>query len=235
MANVYDLIATAENELGYLEKKSNASLDSKTANAGSGNYTKYNRDYIQWDKGGSINMQWCAAFVSWCFVMTFGLTEGKRLLCGGVHCYTPTGADRFKKAGRYIKRGAGLPCPGDVVYFYVKSKGRIGHVGIVVSCDGKRVTTIEGNASDGVRRKSYALTDTYIDGYGRPDYDEGGEKVVIRGGNCWIRTAPSLLGRQLGVAKAGTTFDYAGETDGWMKIRYGETDAYVSKKYAVRL
>ena len=38
------LIACAENEVGYLEKKSNSQLDDKTANAGYNNYTKYWRD-----------------------------------------------------------------------------------------------------------------------------------------------------------------------------------------------
>ena len=37
MSAVDRLIQTAENEVGYLEKKSNSSLDSKTANAGSAN------------------------------------------------------------------------------------------------------------------------------------------------------------------------------------------------------
>ncbi|MCH1978243.1 hypothetical protein MCG44_00545 [Lawsonibacter sp. OA9] len=39
------LISVASAEVGYLEKKSNSQLDSKTANAGSNNYTKYARDY----------------------------------------------------------------------------------------------------------------------------------------------------------------------------------------------
>lgn len=38
------LIATAKAEEGYLEKATNAQLDSKTANAGSNNWTKYARD-----------------------------------------------------------------------------------------------------------------------------------------------------------------------------------------------
>ena len=38
------VILIAKNEIGYLEKKSNSQLDSKTANAGSNNYTKYWRD-----------------------------------------------------------------------------------------------------------------------------------------------------------------------------------------------
>ena len=38
------VIEVALAEVGYLEKKSNKNLDSKTANAGSANYTKYGRD-----------------------------------------------------------------------------------------------------------------------------------------------------------------------------------------------
>ena len=67
------LIATAEAELGYLEKKSNKNLDDKTANAGSNNYTKYNRDLKAWTGVGSISAQWCQAFVDWVFITAFGL------------------------------------------------------------------------------------------------------------------------------------------------------------------
>ena len=41
MYYVSKVIKTALNEVGYAEKASNKDLDSKTANAGSGNYTKY--------------------------------------------------------------------------------------------------------------------------------------------------------------------------------------------------
>ena len=97
-----------------------------------------------------------------------------------MHCYTPTGAGYFKKKGQYIARGKGNPKAGDVVFFYSTSKGRIGHVGIVYKVSSTTVYTIEGNTSGantlvtnggGVCKKSYKLTSTYIDGYGRPDYD----------------------------------------------------------------
>lgn len=175
------LIAEAEKWVGYLEKKSNSQLDSFTANAGSNNYTRFNRDYKAAMGSGSINMQWCGAFVSCVFMYAFGLETAKKLLCGNLHCYTPTGASYFKKKGRYIKRGQGKPKPGDVVFFYSKSKGRIGHVGIVRKVSGSTVYTIEGNTSGanrlitnggGVCKKSYSLSSTYIDGYGRPPYDD---------------------------------------------------------------
>ena len=45
MANyASELIKVAEAEVGYLEKETNKKLDSKKANAGDNNYTKYWRD-----------------------------------------------------------------------------------------------------------------------------------------------------------------------------------------------
>ena len=177
------IIQQAQKWIGYVEKKSNKNLDDFTANAGKNNYTRFNRDYVSVMKGhsypGSINMQWCAAFVSCMFMYEFGVDAARELLCGDLHCYTPAGAKYFKNKGRYTKRKNADPQPGDVVFFYSSSKGRIGHVGIVTKVDGSKVYTIEGNTSGGsklvtnggaVWNKSYKKTSTYIDGYGRPDY-----------------------------------------------------------------
>ncbi len=178
MNAVDKLISTAEAELGYLEKKSNKDLDNKTANAGSANYTKYNRDLKAWTGVGSISAQWCQAFVDWVFIKAFGLETAKKLIYTWTN-YTPTGSSAFKKRNRYIKRGKGKPKRGDVIYFYSSAKGRIGHVGIVYKVDSSKVYTIEGNTSGasslvtnggGVKRKSYSLSSTYIDGYGSVDY-----------------------------------------------------------------
>ncbi|MEJ1494826.1 hypothetical protein, partial [Escherichia coli] len=70
------VILIAKNEIGYLEKKNNSQLDSKTANAGSNNYTKYWRDI----KPSYQGQPWCAAFVSWCFMEAFGQEKAKKLL-----------------------------------------------------------------------------------------------------------------------------------------------------------
>lgn len=178
MKAVDKIISTATAEIGYLEKKSNRSLDDKTANAGSSNYTKYNRDLKAWTGVGSIDAQWCQAFVDWCFITAFGIEDAKKLIYVWTN-YTPTGSDAFKKRSRYIKRGSGKPKKGDVIYFYSSAKGRIGHVGIVYDVSSTTVYTIEGNTSGasslvtnggGVKKKSYSLTSTYIDGYGSVDY-----------------------------------------------------------------
>ena len=176
--NPQTVIQVAKSQAGYLEKKSNADLDSFTGNAGANNYTKYNRDMKAWAGSANLKDQWCQNFVDWCFVKAYGLTAAKALL-GGFTNYTPTGANYFKKRGLYTKRGAGTPAPGDVIYFYSTAKGRIGHVGIVEKVTASKVYTIEGNTSGasslvtnggGVREKSYSLKSTYIDGYGRPPY-----------------------------------------------------------------
>ena len=55
-----ELISVARQEIGYLEKASDAMLEEKTANAGMSNYTKYGRWY------GQNGLYWCQQFVSWC-------------------------------------------------------------------------------------------------------------------------------------------------------------------------
>lgn len=58
-----ELIEVLEGEIGYIEKSSDKQLDSKTANAGGNNYTKYGRWY------GCNGVAWCAQFQSWCGYM----------------------------------------------------------------------------------------------------------------------------------------------------------------------
>ena len=77
MADTADkVIKVAEAEVGYLEKKSNSQLDSKTGNAGRNNYTKYWRDLASGMNGNA----WCNCFVNWCFTQAFGSKRAKELL-----------------------------------------------------------------------------------------------------------------------------------------------------------
>ena len=59
-------------------------------------------------------------------------------------------------------------------------------------------------------------------------------RVRIEGGNCYVRDAPDRQGRKLGVAHAGDTYAYAGETseDGWHRIVYRDGAGWVSGKYS---
>lgn len=129
------LIQIAKNEVGYLEKASNSQLDSKTANAGENNYTKYWRD-IKPDYQGQ---PWCAAFVSWCMMKAFGLDAAKKLLKHWPYVYCPTMAVLFTLNSN--------PKVGDVVIFY--RNGTFTHTGIVIKVSGDRFWTVEGNTSGG--------------------------------------------------------------------------------------
>lgn len=171
-------------EVGYLEKKSNKSLDSKTANAGSNNYTKYGRDmHNVYPSVMDFPAYWCDAFVDWCFYKAYGKANAKGLLGGNFDDYTVASAQLYKNKNAYHKKN---PKVGDQIFF--RNSTRICHTGIVYKVDSKRVYTVEGNTSGasgvvrnggGVSKKSYLLTDSSIDGYGRPKYDVEPKKSVV--------------------------------------------------------
>ena len=52
-------------------------------------------------------------------------------------------------------------------FFDWNHDGTSDHVGIVEKCEGGRVYTIEGNSSDQVRQRTYAVDYGAIMGYGR--------------------------------------------------------------------
>lgn len=169
------VVNLAKGEVGYLEKASNKSLDSKTANAGSANYTKYGRDMHKIAPNVmDFPAAWCDAFVDDRFVKAYGEKKAKELLCGAFNDYTPSSAQLYKNAGRYGKE----PKFGAQIFF--KNSTRINHTGIVTGFDKTYVYTVEGNTSGasgvipnggGVCEKKYKLTNSKIDGYGYPAYD----------------------------------------------------------------
>ena len=174
MSNVEKVIKIAEEQVGYLEKASPKDLDSKTANSGYNNYTKYASD-LQKEFGAPFvdGYAWCMSFVTWCFVKAFGKATAKKML-GGWTAYCPTAVQYFKDMKRWYKS----PKKGDLIFFYDSDKD-YGHVGLVYKVDSNRVYTIEGNTSPqtgvvynggGVYKKKYDINYYRIAGYGRPDY-----------------------------------------------------------------
>lgn len=164
------VLAIAEKEEGYLEKKSNSQLDSKTANAGSSNYTKYARDVFPSLQG----LPWCAMFVVWCLVQAFGKSAASAMV-GGLSADCDEVVQNYKNIGRWFK----TPKVGDQIVF-VKDGDDYYHTGWVYKVTNSTVYTIEGNTSNGsevipngggVCKKSYALGNSKIGGYGRPKYD----------------------------------------------------------------
>lgn len=113
--------------------------------------------------GYSSRVDWCAIFVSWCANQCGYIESG--IIPKYQNC--AAGAQWFRDAGQFQPRGY-VPSPGDIIFF--ASNGDIYHTGIVESCDGATVYTIEGNTSNSVARRSYGMNSAVIYGYGIPKY-----------------------------------------------------------------
>lgn len=166
------ILKVLESYVGYLEKKSNKDLESKTANAGDKNYTIFAKLYKEYTGSNYQGQAWCAMFVSVCFVQAVGLEKAKELLCGKLYSYCPYGMAAFEKWGHLYT----TPKAGDVVFF-LRSNGTAKHTGFVYKVSGNKIYTIEGNTSGasgvianggGVCKKSYTVNNSMR--FGRPNY-----------------------------------------------------------------
>lgn len=150
------LITTAFNEIGYREKASKKSLNSKTANLGNKNYTKYGAWY------GINPGKWCAMFVSWC-ANEAGIDD--EIIPS--YASVSMGMDWFKNQKLFKHKKNYTPKPGDIIFF--KNAGA-SHTGIVIGCANGFVYTIEGNTNNTVAKRYYKLNYSKITGYGTPNY-----------------------------------------------------------------
>lgn len=199
-------------EVGYLEKKSNKNLDSKTANAGSANYTKYGRDmHNLYPAVMDFPAAWCDAFVDWCFYKAYGVANAKGLLCGDFDDYTVGSAQLYKNKNAW----GSTPKKGAQIFF--KNSSRICHTGLVYDFDSKYVYTVEGNTSGasgvianggGVCKKKYLRTNSKIAGYGYPKYDT--EPTTSTPSTSTTNTSSTTNAR----VKTGQT---------WLNDNYGDT------------
>lgn len=138
-AAVEAVVSICREEVGYLEKASNANLDSKKGNAGSNNYTKYWRDLDASLQGSS----WCACFVSWVLKKAFGQAVATAML--DVNTFPYVWVDDMRTY--HSDKWSTTPTVGSLVIFWKENLGRYGHVGFVVDVDGDNYTTVEGNTS----------------------------------------------------------------------------------------
>ena len=173
----------ALSEVEYLEKETFAQLDSKTANAGDENYTKYSRDLaaVNFYNGSKKGAAWCDVFVDWCFYKAFGKAAALAITFQPTNNKVNYGAGCRYSREYYQKKGRLYDAPqiGDQIFFYSKDKSEIAHTGLVYNVDNSQVYTVEGNTSGasgvisnggGVCKKSYSLSYNRLAGFGRPDY-----------------------------------------------------------------
>ncbi len=122
--------------------------------------------YWSW-YGFDARVSWCACFVSWC-ANECGYIESGII---PKFSYCPDGDQWFQERGLWQPNGGSyVPKAGDIIFFDYERNGESNHVGIVSSCDGSIVYTIEGNAADQCRQREYSIYDVQIMGYGTPTY-----------------------------------------------------------------
>lgn len=122
--------------------------------------------YWSW-YGFASRVDWCACFVSWC------ANECGYIDAGIIpkFSYCPAGDQWFQSRGLWQNGGGSyIPKKGDIIFFDYEPNGESNHVGIVESCDGTTVYTIEGNSGNCCKRIEYSIYSAQIMGYGTPAY-----------------------------------------------------------------
>lgn len=249
MGSLKSLLSRAEAEVGYIEKASNSNLDSKTANKGTKNYTKYSRDVNNAGLAGCQAQPWCATYQFYLDLKEFGKKKALELWhmtdkYVGYNCFATY--DVFEAAGKTSKK----PKLGALVIFKRSHMARV----TWISEDGKTFGTNEGNTSakkydrngGQVAKKSYAVDDDEIKGFCIINYEEEPEKVTglepVEAG--YMFTAPDLvkgdkgesvkflqrllIGRGYNVGSAGADGSYGSKTEKAVKQFQADHDIKVN-------
>lgn len=141
------------------------------------------------------NVAWCAIFVTWCKAKA-GID--KSIIPNFASC--DAGKAWFEKRGLYKKSraygGYGMPKKGDIIFFSSEyTQADATHVGIVTGVSGNAVSTIEGNTSNKVARRSYSIASKHIIGYATPRYQNCYNTYIVKKGDSLWRIAKEQLGK----------------------------------------
>ena len=224
-----DIIDVAKTQLGYMEGSIEGTVQGKN------DVTKYGEWY------GMNGQPWCAMFVSWCADQA-GISTNiipKHASCDeGMKWFCNRGRFQF---GSYYG-GTYTPRRGDIVYFGKALSGGgydSTHVGIVYKVDDK-IHVLEGNSNYKVQTVSYALHQSYVLGYGVPDYENS---QVLPEPGTYITTAsplnfrsePTTASSVLGQLPYGTELEITEIANGkWGKTTYNGKSGWVSLDYCTK-
>ena len=122
--------------------------------------------------------EWCATFVS-SVAIKAGYTDIIPTECGCGEM-----VKLFQKLGSWVENENRTPNPGDILFYDWQDNG-VGdntgwpdHVGIVEKVENGKITVIEGNYSNSVKRRTISVNAKNIRGYGVPKYEAETTKTV---------------------------------------------------------
>lgn len=156
-----DVLAVADSQLGYTESTKNYVVDEDGKIRG---YSRYGDWY------GDSYGHWCAMFVSFCLnyaEVDEAIMPYDASCQNWIETLSEEEYDLYREAGEYE------PVPGDLIFFNWDSLPDSDHVGFVYEIieatddHGVQIKTIEGNASDTVKYRTYDIDDNSIMGYGQ--------------------------------------------------------------------
>lgn len=114
---------------------------------------------------------WCATTVS-AAAIKLGYTDIIPTECGCGQMI-----ELFKAIGAWEENDAHVPAPGDIIFYDWGDTGKGDntgwpeHVGVVESVIDGKITVIEGNYNDSVKRRKISVNSKNLRGYGVPKYD----------------------------------------------------------------
>lgn len=235
----FDTLSVALSQYGYHEGGSTADLGGGNRYS-SGNFTEYN--FALGKIGNSYGYAWCAAFVSWCLRQS-----GEEESAGGMFASCTLWVDKLRELGQYSTRTSGYtPKSGDLIFFRSSGVTRASdHVGLVRHVSGGKVYTVEGNSSGQVSLREYKLTDSYIVGYGKPQYkgasldikrtaheDKSDGWYIVTYDFLNLRAERSAASPKKGELDRGEMVRITAIKNGWGALEYNGTTVYVSLDYA---
>ena len=185
-----DVLAVADSQLGYTESTKNYIIteDGKTKG-----YSRYGDWY------GDSYGDWCAMFVSFC--LNYAEVD-EALMPYDANCQHWIETLSKEEYQLYHKAGEYDPVPGDLIFFNWDKNEDSDHVGLVyeiieaTDTHGVQVKTIEGNASNTVKYRTYDIDDKSIMGYGQlPEKPEEDRVQMEKGPMMFaLNRASSLTG-----------------------------------------
>ena len=133
--------------------------------------------------------EWCATFVS-AVAIQLGYTD-----IIPTECSCTKMIELLKKLNSWNEDDARVPNPGDLMFYDWEdngkgdNKGGADHVGIVEKVSNGKITIIEGNYSQSVKRRTLSVNGKYIRGYGVPKYTEEKPDTYNPNVKAWQKAA----------------------------------------------